>query len=163
MRISLVVAAARNGIIGSNGKMPWHLPGDLKHFKNITWGLPIIMGRKTYESLGKPLAGRTNIVITRNPSFQAEGVSVADGPEQALEIASRSDVKEVCVIGGGEIYKAFFPKANRLYLTSVQAAFDGDTYFPSFDRTDWKLTSQLHQPADEKNKVDVVYEQWDRI
>jgi len=163
MRISLVVAAAQNGVIGSNGKMPWHLPADLKHFKNVTWGLPIIMGRKTFESLGKPLPGRQNIVITRNIDFRPDGVQVAAGPEQALSLASETDSNEVCVIEGGEIYKIFFEKANRIYLTRVQASMEGDTYFPSFDLKQWALTSQLHHPADEKNSVDLVYEQWDRI
>lgn len=163
IRISLVVAAARNGVIGSKGKMPWHLPADLKHFKNVTWGLPILMGRKTFDSLGKPLPGRQNIVITRQPGFSPEGVQVAATPDQALTIARSSAAKEVCVIGGGEIYKVFFPLADRIYLTRVQAEIEGDTYFPSFDPAQWKLTSQLHHPADEKNVIDLVYEQWDRI
>jgi dihydrofolate reductase len=163
MRISLVVAAARNGVIGSNGKMPWHLPADLKHFKNVTWGLPIVMGRKTFESLGKPLPGRQNIVITRQPDFHPEGVFIAASPEQALLVARSAEAKEVCIIGGGEIYNLFLPMADRLYLTRVQADVAGDTYFSAFDPAQWALTSQLHQPADEKNNVDLVYEQWDRI
>ncbi len=162
MRISLVVAAARNGIIGSKGSMPWHLPADLKHFKNITWGLPVIMGRKTFESLGKPLPGRQNIVITRNTDFKQPGIWVAGSPDQAISLAAGFDVNELCVIGGGEIYQMFFPQASRMYLTRVQADYEGDTYFPSFDNASWLLTSQLHHPADEKNVVDLVYEQWDR-
>ncbi|MBM3432765.1 MAG: dihydrofolate reductase [Bacteroidetes bacterium] len=163
MCISLVVATARNGVIGSKGKMPWHLPADLKHFKNVTWGLPIIMGRKTFESLGKPLPGRQNIVITRQPNFKPQGVDVVESPEHALVVARSAESKEVCVIGGGEIYQVFFPLADRIYLTRVQADVEGDTFFSAVDPEQWKLTSQRHHPADEKNAMDLVYEQWDRI
>lgn len=163
MIISLVVAAARNGVIGYQGKMPWHLPADLKHFKNVTWGLPIIMGRKTYESLGKPLPGRQNIVITRRADFKPEGVYCAGSSMEALKLAQGFDVKEVCVIGGGEIYQLFQEQAHRIHLTRIQADFEGDTYFRHLDTSRWGLTGQLHYPADEKNKIDLVFEQWDRI
>lgn len=163
MIISLVVAAARNGVIGYQGKMPWHLPADLKHFKNVTWGLPIIMGRKTFESLGKPLPGRQNIVITRQPDFSPEGVFAVSNPAEALEVAKRFDINEVCVIGGGEIYQLFYEQSNRIHLTRIQADFEGDTYFTRMDPSQWSLTTQLNYAADDKNKVDLVFEQWDRI
>jgi dihydrofolate reductase len=162
MKISLVVAAARNGIIGFKGKMPWHLPADLKHFKNVTWGLPIIMGRKTFESLGRPLPGRQNIVITRHSSLEAPGVIVVNDPEQALAEARKFGVNEVCVIGGGEIYKLFFARANRIYFTRIEADFEGDTSFPQIDASAWTLITQLHHPADDKNVIDLVFQQWDR-
>lgn len=121
------------------------------------------MGRKTYESLGKPLPGRQNLVITRNPSFQADGVIGVADPAQALEQAARFDVQEVFIIGGGEIYHLFLPMAHRVHLTRIHATFEGDTFFPVLDTKAWRLSSQLHQLADEKNPVDHVFEQWDRI
>ncbi len=163
MRISFVVAAASNGAIGLNGRMPWHLPNDLRHFKNLTWGMPVVMGRKTYESLGKPLPGRQNVVITRNSNFRAAGVHVVNGIDQVLDLSKTFDVKEVFIIGGGEIYQLFMPIVHRVHLTRINAAFEGDTFFPALDASSWQLTTQLHQPADEKNAVDHVFEQWDRI
>lgn len=162
MRISLIVAAAKNGAIGQAGRMPWHLPNDLRHFKNLTWGMPIIMGRKTFDSIGKPLPGRQNIVITRRPDFKPEGVFVVESPERALSIASMSDVKEVIVMGGGEIYSLFMNRADRIYLTRIHAEVEGDTFFPEIDFEKWALTSQLLQPSDAKNPVDHAFEQWDR-
>lgn len=163
MKISLIVAAAQNGAIGRDGRMPWHLPNDLRHFKNLTWGMPIIMGRKTFESLGKPLPGRLNIVITRQSGFQPLGVVVVSDPEQALSVAAAQEVHEVMVIGGGEVYKLFLERAARIYLTRIQDPFEGDTFFPAIDVKDWTLSSRLHQPADEKNPVDHAFEQWDRL
>jgi dihydrofolate reductase len=110
MTISLIVAAASNNAIGKDGKMPWHLPADMKHFKNITWGLPVVMGRKTFESLGKLLPGRKNIVITRQPGWNAEGVVKVKNIEDALFVAKETDAKEVMVIGGGEIYNSLLKK-----------------------------------------------------
>jgi len=152
-----------NGAIGLNGRMPWHLPNDLKRFKNLTWGMPVVMGRKTYESLGKPLPGRQNVIITRNPDFHAAGVHVVNGTDQALALSKTFDVEEVFIIGGGEIYELFMPMAHRIHLTRIRAEFQGDTFFPALDAVSWQLTNQLHQPADEKNAVDHVFEQWDRI
>ena len=143
--------------------MPWHLPADLKHFKNITWGLPVIMGRKTFDSIGKPLPGRQNIVITRHSGFEVPGVVVVNEPELALVEAQRSDAKEVCVIGGGEIYQLFFEQAHRIYFTRIEADVEGDTTFPSIDPATWTLSRQLHHPADEKNVIDLVFEQWDKL
>jgi len=164
MQVSLIVAAAHNGAIGKEGTMPWHLPADLKHFKNITWGLPIIMGRKTFDSLGKPLPGRTNIVITRQTNWNPsnEVIVVAD-VITALSKARECGVKEVVVIGGGEIYNLFFDLATRIYLTRVDAAPDADTFFSSFHPKNWRLISQLDREADEKHAYNYSFQVWERL
>jgi dihydrofolate reductase len=142
MKISLVWAMAQNRVIGRNNKLPWHLPEDLKYFKRITLGKPVIMGRKTFESIGKPLPGRTNIVVTRNENFSAEGVktvnSLAAAKTLCESIGEIDGVNEAMVIGGAEIYTQAMPIADRLYLTEVHANVDGDTFFPEFDRSLWK-------------------------
>lgn len=142
MKISLVWAMAQNRVIGRNNKLPWHLPEDLKYFKRITLGKPVIMGRKTYESIGKPLPGRTNIVVTRNEDFSAEGIKVVNSLAAAKtlceNIAEIDGIKEAMVIGGAQIYSQALPIADRLYLTEVHADVDGDTCFPEFDRSEWK-------------------------
>ena len=163
MTISLVVATATNNAIGKDGKMPWHLPNDMKHFKNVTWGMPVIMGRKTFESLGKSLPGRKNIVISRQQYWQAEGVVVVKSIEDALFVAGQTDAKELMVIGGGEIYKALFEKAKKIYLTRVEATPDADTFFPSLDREHWHLVSQKKHEADGKNAYNHSFEVWERI
>lgn len=162
MTISLVVAAATNNGIGKDGKMPWHLPNDLKHFKNITWGMPIIMGRKTFESLGKPLPGRKNIVITHNPDWKVEGVIAVQKIEDALFVAQATDAKEIMIIGGGEIYKLLFPKANRIYMTRVEAEPEADTYFPQIIEKEWELISQKNHEADDKNAYNYSFQIWER-
>lgn len=164
MKISLVVAAATNYAIGKEGSMPWHLPADLRHFKNVTWGLPVIMGRKTFESLGKPLPGRTNIVITRQEAsaFAVEGVQIAKDPLQALELAAACHVKEVMIIGGGEIYRAFWEKAHRIYFTQVEVNPEADTFFPAIDPAQWKLIQQLDREADVKNAFNLSFQIWER-
>lgn len=163
MTISLVVAAAANNAIGKEGKMPWHLPNDMKHFKNVTWGLPVIMGRKTFESLGKPLAGRKNIVITRQSGWKAEGVVAVKNIEDALFVARQTDAKEFMVIGGGEIYRALLDRAKRIYLTRVDAEPEGDTFFPSIDPSHWYLVSQKNHEADEKNAYNYSFQVWERM
>lgn len=163
MKISLVVAAASNNAIGKEGTMPWHLPNDMKHFKNITWGMPVVMGRKTFESLGKPLAGRKNIVISRQPGWNAAGTIVVKSIEDALFVASQADVNEVMVIGGGEIYKALYTKANRIYLTRVEAEPEADTFFPAIDPEQWYLVNQQNHEADEKNAYNYSFQTWERI
>jgi len=163
MIISLVVAAGTNNVIGKGGKMPWHLPNDLKHFKNTTWAMPVIMGRKTYESMGKPLAGRKNIIITRQKGYKPEGTVAVQNLKDALFIANQMDVKEVFVIGGGEIYKLVWEKANRIYLTRVKMEMEGDTYFPSIDPKEWKLVSQKDVEGDEKNAYPHSFQVWERI
>jgi len=164
MQISLIVAAAQNGAIGKGGTMPWHLPADLKHFKNITWGLPVIMGRKTFDSLGKALPGRTNIVITRQENWRPSGdvIVVADATT-ALSKAKECGVKEVVIIGGGEVYNLFFDLATRVYLTRVEATPDADTFFSSFHPKDWKLVSQLDREADAKHAFNYSFQVWERL
>ena len=125
----------RNRLIGNNNQLPWHLPADFAHFKSVTMGKPVIMGRKTYESIGKPLPGRTNIVLTRRPGMTFEGVSCASSIEQALALVA--DAEEVMIIGGSTIYEMLLPQANRLYLTYVDAEFEGDAWFPEFDNNQW--------------------------
>ena len=162
MIISLVVAAATNNGIGKDGKMPWHLPNDMKHFKNVTWGLPVIMGRKTFESLGKPLVGRKNIVISRQPGWKAEGAVVVNSIEDALFLVKETDAKEAMVIGGGEIYKTLMEKASRIYLTRVEAEPEADTYFPIINTGQWKLVSQQLHEADEKNAYNHSFQLWEK-
>lgn len=164
MKISLVVAAATNDAIGKEGVMPWHLPADLRHFKNVTWGMPVVMGRKTFESLGKPLPGRTNIIITRQNGWAAEldELKIASDPAQALEFAAQCKVKEVMIIGGGEIYRLFWEQAQRVYMTRVEASPDADTFFPSIDPAEWKLMQQLDREADVKNAFNLSFQIWER-
>ena len=138
MTRSFVVAVARNGIIGHTNGLPWRLPADLAFFKRLTMGHPIIMGRKTYESIGKPLPGRLNVVVTRSPGFVAPGCTVVDTLEAAYRAAG--EAPEVFIIGGAQIYEAAFAAADRIYLTEVESDIEGDTYFPRFDRREWEET-----------------------
>jgi dihydrofolate reductase len=163
MEVSLVVAAANNYAIGKNGTMPWSLPADLKHFKNVTWGLPVIMGRKTFDSIGKPLIGRKNIVITRQNDLTIPGVSVVATLEQALVLAADTDAKEAMIIGGGEIYKMAFEKATKIYLTKVDAVPEADTFFPSIDPKQWELISKADFEADEKNDYNYSFQLWEKV
>lgn len=136
MKISLIVAMARNRAIGLNGQMPWHLPADLKHFRAVTMGSPIIMGRKTFEAIGRPLPGRRNIVISGSPQFQATGVEVFNQIETALATCESAD--QVFIVGGATLYEAFIDRADYLFLTEIDQDFDGDTFFPEFERTKWQ-------------------------
>ncbi len=149
--LAIIVAAAENGVIGRDNAMPWHLPEDLRHFKRMTMGKPIVMGRKTFESIGKPLPGRTNIVITRNPAFRADGVEVVSSLQQGLTVAERNArlhaVDEVVVIGGAEIYATALPLADRIYLTEVHASVEGDAVLPAIDWTQWREVSREHHAA----------------
>jgi dihydrofolate reductase len=163
MEISLVVAAATNNAIGKEGGMPWHLPNDLKHFKNVTWGMPVIMGRKTFDSLGKPLAGRKNIVITRQSGWKAEGAIAVKSIDDALFLVRESDVKEAMVIGGGEIFKTLFDKAKKIYMTRVEAEPEADTWFPAIEPNKWHLVSQQNHEADEKHNFKYSFQTWERI
>jgi len=147
--VTLIVAADRRGVIGSNGRLPWHLPDDLKRFKARTMGKPIVMGRKTWDSIGKPLPGRHNIVITRQPSLVLDGATVVDSLEAALRAAGA--VPEVCVIGGAEIFRLALPVATTVELTVVEAEVGGDTVLPAFDVADWVETSREPHPADPRH------------
>lgn len=152
-RIALVVAIASNGVIGSRGTMPWRIPEDMKHFKAVTMGKPIIMGRKTWESLPKkPLPERINIIVTRDTGFRAEGVVVAHSLDEALKRAEADKPDEIAVIGGAEIYNAALPKAGRIYLTEIDRAFDGDTHL-ALDRAAWHETAREDHPASEANPI----------
>ncbi len=137
----MIAAVAENNAIGINNKLPWYLPGDLRYFKAVTMGKPIIMGRKTFESLGKPLPGRTNIVLTRDPDWQREGVRVVASLDEAISLAESvaeiNGISEIMVIGGEQIYRHALPQADRLYLTRVGQAFDGDAFFPTIDKDNW--------------------------
>lgn len=161
MKINLVVAASENNVIGRDNKLLWHLPNDMAFFKNVTWGMPVIMGRKTYESLGRPLKGRTNIVITRR-TINDNGVIFADSLERAVVVAASTDAKECYVIGGGEIYRQAIDIADKIYMTRVRALVEGDTYFPEIDEDVWKLTHSMPFEADEKHAYAYVFETWQR-
>ncbi len=141
MRIAMIAAMANNRVIGKDNKMPWHLPEDLKHFKAMTLGKPVVMGRKTFESIGRPLPGRHNIVITRQNDYQPEGVSCVNSFEAAKELVS--DCEEIVVIGGGQLYKEILPLADTLYLTFIELTVDGDTFFPEWDDGSWTVTEKV--------------------
>jgi dihydrofolate reductase len=147
--IALVVAMDRQGVIGAKGKLPWHLPADLKHFRAITWGKPIVMGRKTHESIGRLLPGRENIVVSRTLGFESPGRVVVRSVVEAL--MHTREAPEVMVIGGAALYAEILPLAHRIYLTEVHAEFDGDTYFPPYDRAAWREQQRIDHPVDELN------------
>jgi dihydrofolate reductase len=158
--ISLIVAASMNNVIGAKGDLPWRLSADLKRFKELTMGKPIVMGRKTYESIGRPLPGRKNIVVTRNPDFMAEGCDVVSSVDAAVEAAG--DAEEIMIIGGSHIYEVFLPRADRIYLTRVQAEVEGDAYLPEFGNDDWHETAAEEHRADETNDYDVIFSIFER-
>jgi len=146
--ISLIVAIARNGTIGHANELLWHISEDLRRFKAITTGHPVIMGRKTYQSIGRPLPGRTNVVVTRNADFRPEGCTVVDSFDKAVSMFGPDE--EAFVIGGAQIYAQALPIADRLYLTEIEADYEGDTRFPDWDRSAWTLTAAQHFPRGAK-------------
>ncbi len=154
MIISMIAAMADNRIIGKDNQMPWHLPADFAWFKRCTMGKPVLMGRKTYESIGRPLPGRLNIVISRDETLKIEGVTTVTSIEQALDVAG--DVEEVMIIGGGAIYASCLPMANKLYVTHIEAAIDGDTQFPDWGDEFKETYSEMYQ-ADEKNAYNMRF------
>jgi dihydrofolate reductase len=168
MRISILAAVSDNGVIGRDGKLPWHLSDDLRRFKRLTMGHTIVMGRRTWESIGRPLPGRRTIVVSRQLHYRvdAEDVKIADSLDEALRIAEEAGEKEVFIVGGAEIYKLALPQADRLYLTCVMSEreIDGDTYFPS-DELNWdewcNVSSETHD-ADERNDYLHVFQIFDR-
>jgi dihydrofolate reductase len=147
---SLVVARARNGVIGRDNRLPWRLPGDLAYFKRVTMGHPIIMGRRTWESIGKALPGRRNIVVSRNPEYRAEGAVVVGSLTEAWRAAG--DAEEACVIGGTSLFAEALPQADRIHLTEVEADVPGDTFFPPFERGQWEEREVARQPRDERHE-----------
>lgn len=149
MHKSIVVAIARNGVIGKDNALPWRLPEELAHFKRVTLGYPIIMGRRTWESIGRPLPGRLNIVVSRDPAYRAPGCVVVDSLARAYEAAGSAE--RVAIIGGTSLFEAALPEADCIHLTEVDADVEGDTWFPEFDRSEWVETEVSHHPADERH------------
>jgi dihydrofolate reductase len=160
MIISLIVAASTNNVIGKNNQLLWSLPNDMRFFKNTTWAMPVLMGRKTFESLGKPLPGRLNIVITRQQDWKPAGATIAHSLEEALKAAAAADYNEAFVIGGGEIFKEAMDVADNIYLTRVDAELDGDAFFPSIDNAKWKMVSNQSFPADAKHAYTYHFQLW---
>jgi len=160
MSVSLIVAMSENGIIGRDGGMPWHLSEDLKRFKRLTMGHHMIMGRKTFESIGRLLPGRTTIILTRNEEFSVDGGLVANTLEAAIELTN--DDPEIFIVGGGEIYRAALPLINRMYVTRVHVELDGDTTFPDVDRDAWSVDKSTMHLADENNDYNYTFEDYER-
>lgn len=158
--LSLIVAIAKNNVIGKENKLVWHMPADMRFFKNTTMGHTLIMGRKTFESFGKPLPGRKSIVITRQNDWQYEGVVVVHSLEDAIKVAPKDE--EVFIIGGAEIYRQAMPLCNKMYLTIIHHDFEGDTLFPDIDFSQWNLTSDEKYLADEKNSYDYSFRVYER-
>ncbi len=163
MRISIIVAASENNVIGINNMLPWRLPTDLKYFKSTTLGKPIVMGRKTFESLGKPLPGRPNIVITRQSDFRPEGAYVVGSVEEGIEKAKSFGGDELFITGGSQIFEQAWPLVERIYLTRVYAVVQGDAFFPQLDGAEFELvTDERHEP-DEKNQYSFSFQVWERV
>lgn len=160
MEIHLIVARARNGVIGGGNKMLWHIPEDFAHFKKTTMGHPIVMGRKTWESIGRPLPGRKNVVVTRSADYEAKGAQTVSSLEAAFALLK--DEPEVFVIGGGEIYRAAMPFAATLWITEIDADFEGDTTFPEVDGASWQGTELSVLPPNEKRNFTVRFLRYDR-
>ncbi|SHF24520.1 dihydrofolate reductase [Kaistia soli DSM 19436] len=167
LKLSIIAAVAENGIIGADGEMPWKLSTDLRRFRSITTGKPVIMGRKTFASIGRPLPNRVNIVVSRDPAFSPEGAVVVPTLEAAISAAiaagAASDVVEAVVIGGGEIYRAFLPQADRLYITHVEAAPAGDVSFPPIEPSVWRAVSTEAVPAGPADSVATRFTVYERI
>jgi dihydrofolate reductase len=158
--ITLIVAAADNGVMGRENELPWHLPEDLRRFKRLTLGKPVVMGRKTHESIGRPLPGRHNIVVTRDQQYRREGVTVVHGVDEALRVAG--DVPEIMVIGGAELFQWFLPRAGRVHLTRVHAQVPGDVMWPALDEGQWRRVHHESRPADEQHVYPMTFEVWER-
>ncbi len=158
--ISMIWAMGKDNALGCKNRMPWYLPADFAYFKKVTMGKPVIMGRKTFESIGKPLPGRVNVVITRSPDFKPEGCITVDTIEKAKAYA---EDKEAFIIGGAEIYKAFLPIADKLYITEINHTFEADTFFPEIDYSRWKLVSREQGPRDVKNPFDYEFLVYERL
>ncbi|HUQ11309.1 MAG TPA: dihydrofolate reductase [Steroidobacteraceae bacterium] len=158
--ITLVVAAADNGTIGRDNQLPWHLPDDLKRFKQLTLGKPIVMGRKTFESIGKPLPGRQNIVVTRDANYRRDGVTVAHDVDAAARAAG--DATEIMIIGGAELFRLFLPRAGRVHLTRVHGDVAGDIKWPDLDTDIWRVVASESHPADERHAWPMTFEVWEK-
>jgi len=160
--LSHIVAASENNIIGIKNGLPWHLPTDFKYFKNKTWGMPVIMGSSTYESMKKDLPGRINIVVTHKTDWHPANVFISHSIDSAINKAKESDAKEIFIIGGGKVFKETINLVDRIYLTRVHTNVEGDTSYPQIDMTKWKLVSEDPHPADEKNNYPYTFEVWEK-
>ena len=163
MDIALIVAVAENGVIGRDGGLPWRLSGDLRYFKSVTMGKPIIMGRKTYQSIGRPLPGRPNIVVSRNPDFAADGIDVLATLSGAVSQAATLPGDEAMIIGGAALYADALPIATRIYLTEVHADVEGDVRFPAVDRAEWTEISRERHPVSEKDEFEHSFVVLERV
>lgn len=161
MKVAVIAAVARNGVIGRAGRLPWRLPADLRRFRRLTWGRPVIMGRRTFLAIGRPLPGRRNIVLSRNPAFRPAGVEVAGSFADALALAGAAP--EVFVIGGEEVYREALARADRLYLTCVDAEVEGDVRFPAVDLRRWRLVEEEAHPADGEHPYPFVFRVYERL
>jgi len=161
VEIALIGAMDEHRIIGRDNKLLWRLPEDMKHFRKMTKGNPVIMGRKTFESIGKPLPGRRNIVLTRDAAYRAEGIETVDSVEGAL--AMTADASRVCVIGGGIVYEAFLPYANAMYLTRIEHAWDGDARFPAWDDAEWRVVWEERGPTNAANPYSYRFLEYRRV
>ena len=161
MILAAIVAFSRNRVIGRDGDMPWHLPEDLKFFKRTTRGKPVIMGRRTFEALGKALPGRRNIVITRNPGFSASDCQRAASLDAALALVDSAE--EAFIIGGGQLYRQALPRLDRLYLTEIDTEIPGDTFFPAIDEAEWREVWRGYHPADQRHTWPFVIRQLERL
>ena len=162
MIISFIAAVSENNVIGKGNKLPWTLPTDMKYFKNITWAMPVIMGRKSFESLGEPLKGRTNIVITRRTDWQPAGVEIVHSIDEAIIAAKKTDAKEIFIIGGAEIFQSALPSADKIYKTLVHENFEGDAFFPEINTDEWELVSNRDCKPNEKNAYALSFQVWER-
>ena len=158
--ITLIVAVADSGVIGRDNGLPWHLPEDLKRFKRLTMGKPLVMGRRTFESIGKPLPGRQNIVVTRDTNYRRDGVTVVHDVDGALRAAG--DVPEIMVIGGAELFRALLPRAGRIHLTRVHGNIEGDVMWPALDERDWVVVKRESHSADERHAYAMTFEVWEK-
>lgn len=163
LSIELVVAREKNGVIGKDQGMPWHLPRDLQYFKALTMGHPIVMGRKTAEAIGRPLPGRRNLLISRDERVALPGILSFMSPLLVIDWAQAEGLERLFVIGGAEMYRQFLPLAQVMHITEIDADIEGDTYFPEFNASDWKKTAHVFFPSDDKNAFDLAFTRWERI
>lgn len=156
MTISIIAAVANNNVIGNKNQLPWKLPADMRHFRELTMGKPVIMGSLTYESIGRPLPGRDNIVLTKDPEYKAPGCKIACSLDEALALAENSEMgqqaREAMICGGASVYRQYLPRADRMYLTLIEADFEGDAFFPEFDMQEWEEEERTCREPDQNNK-----------
>ena len=163
MKISIIVAVDENNLIGKGGSLPWHLPADLKHFKEVTMGHHILFGQTTYESIDHPLPGRTNIILSDIPNYKSKGCVVVGSPKEAIEYAKAEDENELFICGGAMVYKTFLPLSDKVYMTKIHHKFEGDIYFPKIDMKKWKVVSKESHKPDEKNKYPCEFQILERV